>query len=67
MPTANVHRVPQQSVVVLRKGEKVYPPIGKPFDFTQEEVDMIEASNPDALSSHVLVDLAAEPASSPDL
>ena len=63
MPTVNVSRVPQQSVVVVRKGEKVYPPIGKPFDFTQEEVEMIEASNPDALSSHVLVDLTAEPGS----
>lgn len=31
-------KVPLVSIGVARDGKTVYPPIGKPFDFTKEEV-----------------------------
>lgn len=55
-------RAPKQSVGVFRDGARVYPDIGKPFDFTDDEIADIMAANPDAISSEAMVDLkTAEP------
>lgn len=51
MPT----RVPMQSVAVVRDKARVDPKIGEPFEFTDEEIEHIEAVNPDALSKTVTV------------
>lgn len=53
-------RTPMQSVVVMRDGKSMSPPIGKPFDFTEDEVAQLEATNPDAISSEAVVDLDKE-------
>jgi len=43
-------RLVQQSVKVRRGTSSVRPPIGSPFDFTDDEIAQIEAASPDALS-----------------
>lgn len=53
-------RAPKQSVGVTRDGQRVYPDIGKPFDFTEQELADIMAANPDAISSEAMVDLKAD-------
>lgn len=45
MPT----RVPHHQIVVHRDGKNIRVPIGKPFDFTQDEVDQVRESHPHAL------------------
>lgn len=42
-------RVPLNTIVVHRNGKNVVPPIGKPFDFTQQELDDIMAVMPNAV------------------
>lgn len=42
-------RIPQHTIVLVRDGQRVKPVIGKPFNFTPEEVKSITASNPKAL------------------
>ncbi|WP_438861427.1 DUF7443 domain-containing protein, partial [Lactococcus petauri] len=39
-------RTPLQSIVVVRDGKSMSPPIGAPFDFSAEEVEQIEAMSP---------------------
>lgn len=51
-------RTPMQSVVVIRDKKRVTPEIGKPFEFTKEEVAEIEEMNPDALSTLATVDVS---------
>jgi hypothetical protein len=51
-------RTPLQSVVVFRNKERVEPEIGKPFDFTDEEVEHIDAANPAALSDVIVTPVA---------
>ena len=51
-------RVPMQSILVIRANKRVYPEIGKPFDFTAEEVEQIEAGAPEALSTMATVDVS---------
>ncbi len=51
-------RVPLQSITVIRKNQACVPPIGEPFDFTDEEVAQIETMNPDALGTMAVVDVA---------
>lgn len=66
-------RVPLQSIVVYRpvgfpdrvaKGEErteaYAPPVGKPFDFTKEEVDDVMQRNPAAMTAEATVDLSTE-------
>lgn len=55
-------RAPKQSVRVIRDGKSVEPPIGEPFEFTDDEVADIMAANPDAISSEAMVDLKASDA-----
>lgn len=50
-------RVPLQSITVIRKSQAFVPPIGEPFDFTDDEVEQIEAMNPDALGTKAVVDV----------
>jgi len=48
-------RTPLQSVVVVRDKKAVVPPLGQPFEFTAEEVEQIEAANPNAISDQITV------------
>jgi hypothetical protein len=41
--------VVEQTVVVVREDKRVTPNLGEAFDFTQEEIDQISASSPEAL------------------
>lgn len=50
-------RTPLQSVVVFRDGKQLSPPLNIPFEFTAEEIEQIEAVNPDALSTLAVVDV----------
>lgn len=43
-------RSPVNTVVVMRDGKRVVPPIGKPFDFTAEEVADFERILPGSLA-----------------
>lgn len=52
-------RIPHQSIVLYRDGKQVRPDIGKPFDFTQDELDDIKATNPDAIRHIVNEELPA--------
>lgn len=57
-------RVPLQSITVVRDKKAFTPPIGEPFDFTNEEVEQVMAMNPDAISEVAEVNVAkAEKAS----
>jgi hypothetical protein len=51
-------RTPLQSVVVFRNKESMTPEIGKPFEFTDEEVEHIEQANPAALSDVIVTPVA---------
>lgn len=42
-----------QTVVLLRDGERIVPQVGKPFNFTAEELKRIEEVNPDAVAKIV--------------
>lgn len=42
-------RIPKVKIILSRKGVRVSPEIGKPFEFTAEEISDIQGSNPDAL------------------
>lgn len=50
-------RTPLQSIVVVRDGKSMSPPIGAAFDFTAEEVEQIEAMSPGAISEETVVNL----------
>lgn len=53
-------RIPVQTIVVKRDGQTVVPKIGKPFDFTDDELADIEKLNPSAVRT--LVNETVEPA-----
>lgn len=38
-----------QTVAFMRDGQRIVPEVGKPFMFTQEEIDQLNKLNPDAL------------------
>lgn len=42
-------KMPAQNIKVVRDGQPVWPEIGKPFDFTDDEISEIEEANPEAL------------------
>lgn len=54
-------RTPVQTVTVVREGKTVYPAIGKPFNFTEDEINQIEAANPDAISTKIEVEVEDDP------
>lgn len=60
-PESNM-RVPLQSIVVVRDGKQMSPPIGVPFEFTKDEIDQVMAMNPDALTTKATVDVTDMPA-----
>ena len=47
-------RIPVQTITVGRDGKNIVPTIGQPFDFTDEEIKQIEASNPAAVRNPVV-------------
>ncbi len=47
-----------QSVTVGRDGKLMTLPIGQPFEFTADEIAQIEAMNPAAISTQVILDTA---------
>ena len=47
-------RIPVQTITVGRDGKNIIPTIGHPFDFTDEEIKQIEASNPTAVRNPVV-------------
>lgn len=57
------NKVALKSVVVVRDGKRVSPPIGKSFPFTEDEVEAILASNPGAIRDAVNEDDEADLAS----
>lgn len=42
-------RVPVNTIILKRDGKNFVPPIGKPFDFTQDELNDITAVMPNAV------------------
>lgn len=42
-------RIPLNTIILQRDGQKVVPPLNKPFDFTAEELKMIASLSPDAI------------------
>lgn len=53
-------RIPHHSVVVHRDGKNIRPPLGQPFEFTQEEVDQIHGFNPAALRRPIIERITPE-------
>ncbi len=51
-------RVPLQSITVVRDKTPVVPPIGQPFDFTEDEIDQITKMNPDAIGEVASINVA---------
>ena len=47
-------RIPVQTITVGRDGKNIVPTIGQPFNFTDEEIKQIEASNPAAVRNPVV-------------
>ena len=41
--------IPTVSVTVARDGKTITPPVGQPFDFTQEEIDQANEARPGAI------------------
>lgn len=46
-------RVPNASIVVIRDGKRVTPPLGKAYDFTKAEIESITRVSPGALRKPV--------------
>ena len=55
-----VIRIPVQTITVGRDGKNIVPTIGQPFNFTAEEIEQIESSNPAAVRNPV-VEAAVRP------
>lgn len=49
----STNRVPLKSVIVVREGQRVSPPLGKSFPFTAAEVKALEENNPTAIREAV--------------
>lgn len=46
--------IPVQTITVGREGKTVVPPIGQPFDFTDQEAKEIAAMNPAAVRKPIV-------------
>ena len=57
-------KVPLISVTVFRNNKPVALPVGKPFDFTEEEVAEVEAMQPGGLRDPI-VEVASATVSAP--
>ncbi len=62
MAKSTFNRVALKSVIIVRDGRRVSPPLGKSFPFTEEEVEAIEKTNPTAIREAVNEDEAADAA-----
>lgn len=51
-------RIVLQTVALWRDGQRVVPPISKPFDFTKDELDTIIKLNPDAVGKIITAEEA---------
>jgi hypothetical protein len=52
-------KIARESIVVRRNGVKMTAPIGKPFNFTDDEITQIEAASPNALLPMDVTELKA--------
>lgn len=52
-------RIPHHTVVIHRDGKNIRPPIGKPFNFTSDEIEEITGLHPRALRRPVHEHVAA--------
>jgi hypothetical protein len=43
------NRLVKQTVIVVRDDKRVRPPIGKPFNFTKDEIEELNARNPNCI------------------
>lgn len=50
------NRIPVKGIHVMRDGVLVRPPIGKPFNFTPEELDDFARLAPDAIRKPIVED-----------
>lgn len=64
MAKSSLVRVPVQSIVVRRGEKNVTPEIGKPFEFTKEEIDDLDVLKPKPFRD-LIVEEAPEPAEAP--
>ena len=53
-------RIPVQTITVGRDGKNIVPTIGQPFNFTAEEIEQIESSNPAAVRNPVVEQVEAK-------
>lgn len=49
-------RIVNSPVQVVRDGQFTFPPVGKVFEFTDDELKQINASNPKALERIIVAD-----------
>lgn len=49
-------RIPLQTIILQRDGEKVVPQLNKPFDFTDAELASVTRLNPDAIGKIITAD-----------
>lgn len=49
-------RIVKSPVMVQRDGKLVYPQVGQPFEFTDDELKSINATNPKAVEKIILAD-----------
>lgn len=49
-------RIPVKGVIVFRDKQQVRPPLGKPFEFTQQEVDDLEKAAPGHIRKPIVED-----------
>lgn len=59
-------RVPHRQLVVHRNGKNVWVPIGKPFDFTAEEIEHFHANQP-ASMRRVIHEAVPVPVAEPEV
>lgn len=49
MTKPTITRVPTRSVIIVRDGQRLAPPVGKGFLFTADEIKSVEDVDPEAL------------------
>ena len=49
-------RIPVKGVIVFRDKQQVRPPLGKPFEFTQQEIEDLEKAAPGHVRKPIMED-----------
>lgn len=49
-------RIPVKGVIVFRDKQQVRPPLGKPFEFTQQEIEDLERAAPGHVRKPIMED-----------